>query len=257
MSILHQIRLGPLTSAMCKDAGCEGQNGFPSNQTWADEVERVLSFLQVQGQFERYLPMLRGTLTQRDGAFAEARVAFFFHRNGFSIVSWEPRGLSNKLGEFEIQWPDTQPIFVEVKCPRWEGELNDAEKKGPRRQQPRYINAEARWVDPVERVIYEAGKAAPKFLPNKPNLLVVAVYLLFLTPRELPQNIVEPMIRSALSDKKFTTIGGIMIFDTLYKGDSVNYEIVFINNCSAEPLCAIPEIVAKGLLEANKTGFLR
>jgi hypothetical protein len=252
-----EVKLGPLTQAICKDASWEGEDAFPSNQIWADEVERVLSFLQVQGQFERYLPMLRGTLTQRDGALAEARVAFFFHRNGFSILSWEPKGLSNKLGEFEIQWPDTQPIFVEVKGPRWEGELNDAERKGPRRKKPRYINAEARWVDPVERVIYEAGKAAPKFLPNRPNLLVVAGYLLFLSPREIPKNVTEPRIRSALSDKKFSTIGGIMIFDALCKGGPVDYEIVFINNCSAEPLCAIPEIVAKGLLEANRTGFLR
>ncbi len=257
MSIYHQIQLGPLGSAICNDAGWEGQNGFPSNQLWADELERVLSFLQVQGQFERYLPMLRGTLAQRDGALAEARVAFFFHRNGFSIVAWEPTGLSNKLGEFEIQWPGTQPIFVEVKGPRWEGELSDAERKGPRRKKPRYVNAEARWVDPIERVVYEAGKAAPKFLPNKPNLLVVAGYLLFLTPRELPRNIVEPRIKSALSDKKFSTIGGIMIFDALCKGGPVDYEIVFINNSSAEPLCAIPEIVAKGLVEANRKGFYR
>jgi hypothetical protein len=252
-----EVKLGPLTQAICKDASWEGEDAFPSSQIWADEVEKVLSFLQVKGQFERYLPMFRGTLVQRNGALAEARVAFFFHRNGFSIVSWEPRGLSNKLGEFEIQWPSTQPIFVEVKGPRWEGELDDAEKLGPRRQQPRDINAESRCVDPVERVMYAAGKAVPKFLPNRPNLLVVAGYLLFVSPRELPRNIVEPQISSALSDKKFSTIGGIMIFDTQYSSEYIDYQIVFINNSSAAPLCTIPEIVAKGLLEANDEGFWR
>ena len=102
MTFNSEIKLGPLTRAMCDSPSWKGQDDFPSSQLWADELEKVLSFLQVHAQFECYLPVLKGKLTQRDGALAEARVAFFFHRNGFLILSWEPKGASNRFGEFEI-----------------------------------------------------------------------------------------------------------------------------------------------------------
>ena len=242
---------------MCDSASWKGQDDFPSSQLWADELEKVLSFLQVHAQFERYLPVLKGKLTQRDGALAEARVAFFFHRNGFSILSWEPKGASNRSGEFEIQWKNAQSIFVEVKGPRWEGELEDDEKFGPRRSQPRYINAEARWVNPVQKVISAAEKAAPKFLSNRPNLLVVTGDLLFLSPSKIPRDIVKPQLSHALSDQKFSKIGGIMIFDTHYSSECIEYQIAFIENPNAEPLCVIPGDVAKGLSAANQKGFWR
>lgn len=257
MTFNSEIKLGPLTRAMCDSASWKGQDDFLSSQLWADEVEKVLSFLEVHGQFERYLPVLKGKLSQRNGALAEAIVAFFFHRNGFSILSWEPKGASDNLGEFEIQWKNTQPIFVEVKGPRWEGELEDDEKFGPRRGQPRYIDAEARWVDPVQKVISAAEKAAPKFLPDKPNLLVVAGYLLFLSPSDLPRDIVEPKLSHALSDQKFSNIGGIMIFDIYYGLRGIEYPMVFVENPNAEPLCVIPKDVSKGLSAANQKGFWR
>lgn len=260
MTIYSEIRLGPLTQAMCKDASwCHIDHVFPSDQVWADEIEKVLSFLEIKGQFDRYLPSLRGKLTQRDGAIAEARVAFFFHRNGFSIISWEPKGEKNRFGEFEIIWPNTKPIFVEVKGPRWEGELNDEELIGHRRKEPKYPHGEARSVQPVEKVIVAAEKAIPKFLPDKSNLLVVVGYLLFLSPKDLPKNIVEPQLISALSDERFSRIGGIIIFDTQYnyKSKLIEYQTIFINNPNVLPLCAIPLPVAQGLLSANKKGFWR
>jgi hypothetical protein len=212
MAMNDQVRLGPLTEIIFNGASWRGADAFPSNQIWADEVERVLSFLQAQGQFENYLPMLRGKLTQRDGALAEARVAFFFHKNGFKITSWRPLGASSYLGEFEIQWNSLPCIFVEVKGPRSEGELSEEELNGPRRHQPRYLDGEARWVDSIGKIVAAAEKALPKFLPDRPNLLVVVGYLLFVSPRELPQKIVEPKITNMLSDRRFSNLGGIIIF---------------------------------------------
>lgn len=257
MTLNPEIRLGPLTSAMCDSASWKGQDNFPPSQLLANEVEKILSFLQVHGQFQRYLPVLKGKITQRDGALAEARVAFFFHRNGFSILSWEPEGASNRLGDFEVQWKKTRPIFVEVKGPRWEGELEDNEKFGPRRSQPRYLNAEARFFNPVEKVISAAKKAVPKFLSNRPNLLVVTGYLLFCSPSKLPRDIVEPQISHALSDQNFSRVGGIMIFDTHYSLKCIEYQIVFVENPNAKPLCVIPEDVSNGLFTANQDGFYR
>lgn len=215
LTINHEVKLGPLTETICRDASWRGKDEFPSSQLWADEVERVLSFLEIQGQFGRYLPMLGGKLTQRDGALAEARVAFFFHRNGFQIVSWHPKGASNRFGEFQVQWHDTKPIFVEVKGPRWEGELNDHEKFGPRRQQPRYINGEARFVDSVGKIIDAAEKAIPKFPTSGPNLLVVVAYLLFVSPRELPRNILEPQLSEHPIRDSLTLEGSLFLIFTV------------------------------------------
>jgi len=248
-------KFGALTKAIFDGASWIGEDDFPSNQTWADEVEKILKFLESQGQFENYLPILRGKITQRDGALAEARVAFFFHRNEFKILAWHPPGASSRLYEFEVQWRSSPSIFVEVKGPRWEGELSEEELNGPRRQQPRYINGEARFYDSIGKMIEAANKAIPKFLPDKPNLLVVVGYLLFVSPRELPQGVVEPRIRHELSDDRFSKLGGLVIFDFDYGEKAINYQAAFIENPRANDLCKIPFTVAKGLLMANKKVF--
>lgn len=257
MQISEKVILGPLTKEIYHNASWLGEDEFPSNQEWANEVERVLSFLEVKGQLKRYLPMLQGKLTQRDGALAEARVAFFFHRNGFKILSWEPQGASSRLGEFEVQWNSLQPIFVEVKGPRWEGELSDEELNGPRRHQPRFIDGEARWIDSIGKVMAATDKAVPKFLSDRPNLLVVVAYLLFVSPHDLPRNIVEPRITSMLSDNRYRNIGGLLIFDFAYNSKPISYHAAFIQNPKANKLCKIPEDVAKGLSFSNEKFFRR
>lgn len=250
MNLHTEIVLGPLTQAICTKASWEGQDDFPSNQVWADEVERTLSFLQVKNQLERYRSNLKGKLTQRDGALAEARVALFLHRNNFSILSWEPKGASLKIGEFEIQWQNEEPIFVEVKGPRWEGELNGDEKSGSRKKQPRYINAEYRRIDPVERVLCVAEKALPKFMSNKPNLLVVVDDLLFVSPTQLPKNVLIPQIEFGFKERNLTEIGGILIFHTNCKENHVEYSVVFIENPTVNPTCRLAKSVVVYLKSA-------
>jgi hypothetical protein len=247
MNVCPNMKLGHLTRKICSNAPWEGQDDFPWNQAWADEVEEILSFLQTQGQFERYLPRLTGTLTQRDSSLNEARIALVFHRMGFSIKSWEPKGNSNKFLEYEIQWQETKPIFVEVKGPRWEGELDISEIKGGRKQKPRYVSGEARNVDSVGKVIEAAENAYPKFFNNKPNLLVVTIDLLFFPPNRLPRNTVVPQVTSALEKKKLSNIGGILFFDSYPKLNKVEYDLHYIENPLAEHLCAIPKTASKAL----------
>jgi hypothetical protein len=66
MQITERVILGLFTKEIYCGASWVGEDEFPSSQEWADEVERVLSFLEAQGQFGRYLPALQGKLTQRD-----------------------------------------------------------------------------------------------------------------------------------------------------------------------------------------------
>jgi len=78
VGVPNDVRLGPLVSTIRDGAAWAEEDEFPSDQTWADEVERVLSFTQVQGQFPNYLGRLRGSAKQRHSALAELRIAFFY-----------------------------------------------------------------------------------------------------------------------------------------------------------------------------------
>jgi hypothetical protein len=104
---------------------------------------------------------------------AEARAAFFFHRNGFQILRWEPEEVPDHPGDLDIQWQESEPIFVEVKGPDWEGELTEAERVAGRTSLPKYINAEGRAIVPQERVLYAITRALPKLAEQRANLVVV------------------------------------------------------------------------------------
>ncbi|MBW1795635.1 MAG: hypothetical protein JRJ38_14600 [Deltaproteobacteria bacterium] len=168
-----EITLGPLTSTVIDRARWAGEDDFPSSQLWADEIEKVLNFAKIQGQFEHYLSALSASTSQRDSAIAELRVAFFFHRNQFDIVRWKPIGQHLKQGEFLVRGPSYVDTFVEVKSPGWEGQLSDAELKAGRTKQPKYLNADFRSIASWERIQFAIDKAYEKFSPDKPNLLVI------------------------------------------------------------------------------------
>jgi hypothetical protein len=230
MPIPDEVKLGPLANCMFSGASWWCQDDFPSNQLWADELERVLSHLEAHGQLQRYLPNLRGKLTQRNGALAEARFSFFLCCNGFRITSWQPRGGSNSFGEFEIQWKSSPPIFVEIKAPTWEGELSKSEQMSKRKQAGKYQHAETRTLDTIGKVIEAIDKSRKqnKFAMGRPNLLVVYVCNLFVSPRELSPKIVLPKIQSALN--KLPSLGAVIIFDAICRGLTIEYHFKMIEN---------------------------
>ena len=250
MAIPDEVIIGPLTREIFSGASWRCSDDFPSNQAWADDVESVLSHLKAQKQFRRFLPMLRGKLTQRDSALAEARTAFFFSRNGFSIVSWEPRGGSNSLGEFEIQQELLPPIFVEVKGPRWEGEIDQSERP-ERKKERKYKNGEVRSLDTIGKIIEAINKAIKqnKFLAGKPNLLVVYISNLFVSPTELSKKIVLPKVKTAL--KTASSLSGVLMLYLICQGTSIRYETLFVKNTKADKDSKLPSPMEEWLLSAN------
>jgi hypothetical protein len=46
------------------------------------------------------------------------------------------------VGEYLIDTPEGQHVFVEVKSPGWEGELSDEERTAGRAKQPKYQQEE-------------------------------------------------------------------------------------------------------------------
>lgn len=240
------VNLGSLTRSVLDGAVWRNESVFPAFQAWADEVECVLSFLAAQGIFDRFLKRLRAR--EYEGALAEARAGFFFHRNGFRILRWEPEAIAGRPGDLEIQWRDGVPVFVEVKGPGWEGELSPDEIRVGRQHLEKYINAEARAVGPVERVLYAIEKSLPKFAPDRPNLVVV-VDDLFISPTELPKDYLIGTITRGIVGPEFRRVSAVFLLNPVSYGGPVEYRKYFVPNAGAE--AALPEAVHTGLLAGN------
>jgi hypothetical protein len=238
------VTLGTFTRAIVDGAVWREKHPFPAHQEWADEIERVFEFLEEQRQFSRFQSRLRAW--ERDGAMAEARAGFYFHRNGFRILAWEPMAVPGIPGDIEIAWQDTEALFLEVKCPSWEGELEKREIYAGRTDRPKHINAEARAIDPVERVMYVVGKALPKFSPERVNVIVV-VDDLFVSPLDLSTDIVGGRIAGELTDGRYSTVSGVFLLNPVLYRAQVEYRIFFVPG-SGKPL---PNPVQGAFLEGS------
>jgi hypothetical protein len=245
MKIRHhdiiEIDLGPLTSTIMKRARWRGQDEFPSSQLWADEFEKVVSFAEVQGQFESYLGDLTASATQRDSAIAELRVAFYFHRNQFKIAGWRPIGSASKEGEFLVRGPSGVDTFVEVKSPGWEGELSEEERKAGRTKQPKHINAEVRWVAPWKRMQFAVNKAYEKFSPDIPNLLVIVDDLFWgfqhSPERHAGEGLYSTYHCGSFTNSAYSNLGGVGIFWVESNSKGIWYEMkLFLNPNARSPL---------------------
>ena len=223
---------------------------FPAFQSWADDFESILAFLESQGEFDRFRNRL--CARERYGALAEARAGFYFHRNGFQIPRWEPEEVPGVPGDLEIAWPDTEPIFLEVKCPSWQGELSEGERDS-RIKQPKYID-ESRAVDPMERVIYVVGKSLPKFSPTCVNLAVV-VDNLFMSPLSLSLNRVYGRIARELADIRYAAVSGVLLInpEKFVHRAEVEYRVLLIPG-HGKPL---PEPVITDLLKRGRSGHVQ
>lgn len=244
------VNLGPITRSILDHAAWGAKSVFPSTQNWADEVERVLCFLEAQGVLDDFLPRLCARETERDAALAEARMGFFFARNGFRILRWEPEEVPDRPGDIDIQWRDTEAIFVEVKGPGWEGELSKEALDAGRQHGPKYINAEARAIDPSERVAFAVKKALPKLAPSRINLVAV-VDDLFMSPTEIPRVILDHRLNLVLAEPQCRVLAGIFLMNPVsYSGgDGVEYRTYFVANVNAER--RLPDAVVAGFLASN------
>jgi hypothetical protein len=249
MSPPNNVKIGPLTRAVLNGAVWSENSEFPAFQVWADEIDGVLSFLVVQEVFDRFLPRLRAR--ERDGALAEARAGFFFHRNGFRIIRWEPEEVHNHPGDLDIQWRTSEPIFIEVKGPGWEGELSEVERQAGRLNHPKYINAEGRAIAPAEHLLFAVSKALPKLSESRINLIVV-VDDLFVSPIELPKDYLTSVICQGIAGPQFRVVGGVFLLNPVIyscSNDFVEYRKYFIPNGSA--LRPLPDIVREGFIAGN------
>lgn len=243
----NKINLGPRTRAILSDAVWSEKSFFPGHQSWADEFEKILAFLEAQGQFERFYSRLRAK--ERDGALAEARAGFYFHRNGFKILKWEPEAVPRVPGDIEIAWRNTEAIFLEVKNPGWEGELSEEEINTGRTKLPKRIKGgEGRSFGPPERVLYAMYKALPKFNATRINLIVVDDDL-FVSPVEYPIDILTARIANEIIKPEYANVSGVFLLNPKSYGAEVEYRTFFVTG-KGKPL---PGLVEGAFLEENKS----
>lgn len=238
------VNLGTLTRTVLDGAVWREQSQYPATQVWADEAERLFSFLVTQGVFERFLPRFRAREREKNGALAEVRTGFFFHRNWFRILQWEPEAIRGRPGDLEIQWRDSEPIFVEVKGPGWESELTEDERRRGRKGLPKYINGEGRAIAPQEHVLSAINKALPKLSQDRANLVVV-VDDLFVSPIDLPKEQLVAVVANALADESCRVVGGVFLLSPVNYGNFVEYRKCFIANAAASH--PLPDLVSEGL----------
>jgi hypothetical protein len=230
------------------------RDGFPSDQEWADEHESVLNFAAAHGQFERSLGRLRGTARQRDATFAEFRVAFFLARNGFNILQWEPN-VTGRPGDLLVEWPGTEPIFVETKAPDWEGELS-TDERATRKVSPKYVDGDGRWVDPVPNVLRVIrSNVLPKLGDYLPNMAIVHDDL-FVSPTHRPSKWPKRFC-DGMANPEFARLGAIYFVrpDRPLPGLGVDYATLFVENPNCLPACRIPTEVVTGLRRSERAGL--
>lgn len=250
----------PLLHALAGMSRWAGTDDFPSCTEWADEHESWLQFLKTQGALDRYLPRLRELKEQRDEAFAEIAVAYFFGvKCGLSIVEWEPAGEAGKVGEFIVADSSGAHIFVEVKSPGWEAEIAaDEGRSSPRLLQPKYIlDPEARATAPWAAIRHAVRKAYPKLRANMPTLLVVNDDLM-VSLSDWGQHVGGIALYTSkhpgykqgqgylaedgpFANRDFERLGGVGIFTVDLPSGGINYRFELFENRFAHPAVAVPK----------------
>jgi hypothetical protein len=254
---------------MLAGARWQGRDPFPAWQTWADDVEAVLEFLDRQQRFAIFRTKIQQTRSPqyRDAMFAEARASFYLHRLGFDFLEWEPLGEGTSRGEGLVRMGMSPPIFVEVKQPSWHGEflplsiadqnrLSPEEKAGrlARMRQPRFLPnvCEGGAVGShyfAMRVVRH--NVLPKLSTFQPNLALVVDNCL-VTPVGLPslghfvrEEFLHPAHDPLDPEDRYTyeRLGGVLFLNTESYARVVEYNVDFVENPGVVASCALPSDV--------------
>lgn len=239
--------LGPLTNAVKSDA--KWTDEYPAWQKYANEFEKILQFAKAQKQFDNYLGALRGSNSQRDSAIAELRVALYLDNKSFPVVKWKPKGAGGTEGEYVVEGPQKQRVFVEVKSPGWEGQITPEQRKAGRLKESKYKDLEGGAVETWQKLRSAIDKAYKKFQDDTPNLLVVADDL-FISLASNP-DIIAGLALYALNnvagngyfaDDRYQRLGGVGLFEVNQQlgGPRVTYQMTLFLNLNSLPDTKLP-----------------
>jgi hypothetical protein len=245
------LKLAPLTAKVVGAAGwASSKPDCPSYQKFADEFERVFNYADTKGQFLNYFNRLTSkSYSQFDSSLAELRVAYYLDRMEFPVVTWEPIPKSGNAGEFIVACPSGENVFVEVKSPGWESELESDELKAGRAKEQKYRDIEGRCVAPEAALQFAIRKAYKKFDPASPSLLVIADDL-FVQLETAPEMFAELALFNPdgyFASAVYENLGGIGVFWVDRDRDPLDYKMKLFMNENALSTAAIPKAMIKRL----------
>jgi hypothetical protein len=221
---------------------------YPAWQWYADECERLLSFLAAHGELDRFWPRLRSRRQQRDEALNEIRVGYFLDSTGYPVVGWELMDAAPYNVEFAVALGQASKVLVEVKSPGWEAELLRIEQAQGRTKQEKYMDLDARAARPVDVIRRTTTKALPKFTGTAPSLIVISddcfvnlgewgwgPLAMALTQRSIAYG------PGLFHDPACSTIGGVCLFWlSRANEEGVGYASLCMANPNALPSAALP-----------------
>lgn len=250
------MNLGPRTQTLFSDLRWRPRDAYPSDQCFADELERLLNFAAAHGEHDRYTSKLCSR--ERDSAIAELRVGYDLADRGFRFDEFEPLGLDGKRGEFLISPSGNPPrIFTEVKAPDWHAEVTRFGKAAAdperlraakeRLKKPKYRNGSGGAYLPGAGVEFAIEKAYEKLPRDRPTLVIVPSDYLFNSYEYSPQIIAQRRLLNAggpFSSDKYERLGGVGLFWFELRGSEIKYDMEVVANPHATSGNALPPAVA-------------
>jgi len=227
----------------------------PSWPVWKDhkeEINKWLKFIESKNQLKRYKSRLNSSRPkQRDEAINEIMAAYIMEIElKYPVIRWEEKTISKKDVDFVILNGDDD-IYCEVKTPTWQSELTQEERLGGRKDQPKYINLEGRYVASWRNIRDSIKKSRPKFLPNCKNLVILTPDLI-VNPSINSNTGIDPDVDIALNlhervqgynnekgyftNKDYENVGGILILicELLSFTPEIEYKREFFPNENAK-----------------------
>ncbi len=236
----------PLLAKIAQGSRWLGEDEFPSDELWADEVEKWLQYVEGRSQFDRFLPRLRDLPAQRDETLAEIKSAYFIDTYaGYQICAWEPCGEGAKLGDFSFAFKATK-VFCEVKSPGWERAIVESQGvNSPRLKEPKYIpGIESSWFDNSRYVSDSILKAEPKFPNDNPTLLILVDDLkvsLIDDPLGMPKALYGSGT-GCFTSNQFKNLGAVGVLNVENTG-RIEYRFCVYHNPMAERAIGLPREV--------------
>ena len=225
----------------------KGADAFPSSERWKQEINRWLIYIKEKKQLNRYKPRLNARKAQRDEALAEIFSAYYMETIfGYEIIRWEEKTNGNRDVDF-VANVNSSEIFCEVKSPGWESELSEEERLSGRKDQPKYIQGEARWYTTWAAIRYAIEKSYPKFLPEKKNMVILCDDLID-SPLDNPDDQFDIDIalfnseeriydgKGCFVDRRFENIGGVLFLNVRLSGEFERRHHLAVNQNSKKQL---------------------
>jgi len=205
--------------------GSKWKDSYLIREEEKDELETLLEFAQKKGQLDKYVRRVRCEQKHRNAALMELRAAFYLEANGFSVVEWSPAGIGGHFGEFVVEGTCKQRVFVEVKGPEWQYDVQRDELKAGRSGQPKYIDGECRSIRPPwEAIQFAVDKAYGRLRDNISNLVVSAADRFVSVEHETDSAAQEALYSNSppgfgyFTDQRYQNLGGVGVFWVTFDG---------------------------------------